>query len=118
MKAIVSFFFIAAISISALAVEPKAPECDAVQARAVALKLIKINVANAEVSNIKIKKLTLNKFEYDGSDNEITTYQVKWGFKKGEMAFETYTLDMTLSSYLMYDGHCAVTSFKASEIVE
>ncbi len=99
--------------------EPRATLCDNKQIQRAALGFIGLNVTPRDLKLVKIRKVTLTDMFYDLNENEITKNTVKWGYKRGEMAGDTYSLELTLSSSTLdITGNCRILSATQSEIVE
>ncbi len=117
--AIASFLLLALIPATSFAREPKANACSDAQVRSAATRFIKLNLDQKSQDALEIRKVILEQRSYDANGNEVTVDTVKWGFKTGEMSFETYSLELKLSSStLPLTGNCRILSAIQSETVE
>ncbi len=95
------------------------PLCDADQAKSVAVQLIRMNVVQADRNNIEFRNVILTDVSYDALHNQLFQYTVKWGFKSGELKYETYSMDMELSSVLLEtEGRCVPRTMRFSNVTE
>ena len=116
---IASLLLLALVPATSFAREPKATACGEAQITAAVVGFLSLNLDKQAQKEIVIKKTILTQMGYDANGNEVTENTVKWGFKTGEMSFETYSLDIKLSSATLNRlGTCRILSVVQSETIE